>query len=486
MELTQSATEMLRELNGKGVLSPNDGITRIGRGVNMEDKSKDIDIEIPDPDRRGHIGFFGTTRVGKTGLLSVIVGQDIKKGYNTVIIDPKGDVDLFSRMIQYAVEAGRLDDVMLLTPIYPDHSIRLDPLSHYYMEDELVDHVISGIKAKDDFFISVASEVTQAIIAGLSILSKNNNTRFSTNFNQVRERIDYIALGKLRNELVNMQNNVPDADEVIASLEKILNSPQDFFAKVSSSLRTTVSALATGNTGKIIGKGYANEFVKRFEEGKGVILYCNTGSLLARRTAHIIARVLISMIQSMVGRFFSSGQRLTPPLCIHIDEGQNVLYPGIQDLFSKAGGADVWLSFYTQSIALIEQEIGREAARGILDNMNTLIFLRVNHPETARYMEDSTPYIKNFQALITPDDSTGRVTLRELDEKLIPAANVLQLAQRQFYMRYQGHFYKAFTLDLPPKYIDIKFPEVSGSDPVLQSNKTEKDMPTAKETAKNT
>lgn len=473
MESTQSATEMLRELNGKGVLSPNNGITRIGRGVNMEDKSKDIDIEIPDADRSGHIGFFGTTRVGKTGLLSVIVGQDIKKGYNTVIIDPKGDVDLFSRMIQYAAEAGRLDDVMLLTPIYPDHSIRLDPLSHYYMEDELVDHVISGIKAKDDFFISVASEVTQAIIAGLSILSKNNNTRLNTNFNQVRERIDYMALGKLRNELVSIQGRIPDADEVIASLEKILNSPQDFFAKVSSSLRTTVSALATGNTGKIIGKSLTNDFVKRFEEGRGVILYCNTGSLLARRTAHIIARVLISMIQSMVGRFFSSGKKLDPPLCIHIDEGQNVLYQGIQDLFSKAGGANAWVSFYTQSIALIEQEIGRESARGILDNMNTLIFLRVNHPETARYMEDSTPYIKNFQALITPDDSTGRVTLRELDEKLIPAANVLQLAQRQFYMRYQGRFYKAFTLDLPPKYVEIKFPEVSGSDPVQQSGTTE-------------
>jgi hypothetical protein len=277
---------------------------------------------------------------------------------------------------------------------------------------------------------------------------------------------------QLNEELTPLLPAIPEAGDVIASLEKILNSPQDFFAKVSSSLRTTVSALATGNTGRIIGKSLNNEFVKRFEEGKGVILYCNTGSLLARRTAHIIARVLISMIQSMVGRFFSSGRKLDPPLCIHIDEGQNALYLGIQDLFSKAGGANVWLSFYTQSMALIEQEIGPEAARGIMDNMNTLIFLRVNHPETAKYMEDSSPDIKQFQPIISPDDSTGRTTLREIEGKLITTPNVLALKQRQFYMKYQGEFYKAFTLDLPLRYVTIRFPEVSGSDPALKEDRS--------------
>ena len=33
---------------------------------------------------------------------------------------------------------------MMLTPIYPDYSMRLNPLSHWYMQDELVDHVVSG------------------------------------------------------------------------------------------------------------------------------------------------------------------------------------------------------------------------------------------------------------------------------------------------------------------------------------------------------
>jgi hypothetical protein len=44
------------------------------------------------------------------------------------------------------------------------------------------------------------------------------------------------------------------------------------------------------------------------------------------------------MVQSFVGRVFSSGRRVNPPLCLYIDECQNVLYYGIEDLFAKAGG----------------------------------------------------------------------------------------------------------------------------------------------------
>ena len=230
-------------------------------------------------------------------------------------------------------------------------------------------------------------------------------------------------------------------------------------------MRTMLSALSSGNTGKIIGKSYVNEFVARFEKGKGVILYCNTGSLLARRTAHIIGRVLISMIQSMVGRFFASGRKLDPPLCIHIDEGHNIAYMGIQELFSKAGGANTWISFYTQSIALIEQEIGPEAAKGIMDNINNWIFMRVNHPDTGQYMEDSSPISKKFQPIITPDECTGRITLREIEEQLILKANVLQLADRQFYMRSRGNYYKAFTIDSNPLYVHVTFPDLTGNDP---------------------
>jgi conjugal transfer pilus assembly protein TraD len=437
----------------------NSGVTLIGRGVYLSDISRKIDITIKDTERSGHFGCFGTTRIGKTKLIENITEQDIQKNYNVVVIDPKGDTELFSKVVQVATETGRLEDLMLLTPIYPDYSIMLDPLAYYYMEDELVDHVISGIKAKEDYFIAIAAEVTQAVVNGLALQAKARGERLNINFYDIKVRSDYYNLKKFKEAI----EYLPGSNEVCHNIEQILNSPADFFAKVSSSLRTTLSALTSGSTGKIIGKSLVNEFVKRFEEGKGVILFCNTGSMLARRTAHIIGRVLISMIQSMLGRFYASGRKLDPPLCLHIDEGHNMLYKGIQELFNKGGAANVWIHFYTQSVAQIEEEIGREAARSILDNINTWVYMLVNHPETAQYIEDSSPTIRKYQPILS---FGGGISVREIEDKQILAYKVMQLQKRQFYMRSYGNLYKGNTLDTTPAYVKVEFPHLTSAHPL--------------------
>jgi len=447
--------EELLEINRRGKIKNHNDFTLIGHGVDLSNIHKEIDITIPDRDRNGHFGCFGTTRTGKTKLIESIVEQDILKGLNVVVIDPKGDIELFSRVVQASAEAGRLEEVLFLSPIYTDYSIMLDPLAYYYMEDELVDHVISGIKAREDYFIAIAYEVTQAVIAGLALQAKQKNQRLNISFKDIKERSDYHSLISFKNEL----KATSGSKEIVTSIEQILNSPADFFSKVSSSLRTTLSALTSGSTGRIIGKTYVNEFVKRFEEGKGVILFCNTGSMLARRTAHIIGRVLISMIQSMLGRFYASGRKLDPPLSLHIDEGHNMLYKGIEELFNKGGAANVYVHFYTQSIAQIEEEVGREAARSIVDNINTWVYMLVNHPETAKFIELSSPKVKKFQPVLS---FGGGITVREMEENRITAQNVLRLPKRHFYMRSYGKLYRGITKEVEPPYVRVEFPHLSG------------------------
>ncbi len=446
----------LYDINQMGKKRNRQDFTVIGRGVELGNPQKEIEITIKDQDRSGHFGCFGTTRTGKTKLIENILEQDISKGFNTMIIDPKGDVELFSRVVQASAEAGRLEEVMYLSPIYTDYSIMLDPLAYYYMEDELVDHVISGIKAKEDYFIAIAYEVTQAVIAGLALQARLRGERLNINFYDIKARSDWSNLKKFKETL----ENLPQSEEVTSAIEQILNSPPDFFSKVSSSLRTTLSALTSGSTGKIVGKCLVNEFIKRFEDGKGVIFFCNTGSMLARRTAHIIGRVVISMIQSMLGRFYASGRKLNPPLCLHIDEGHNMLYKGIEELFNKGGAANVYVHFYTQSIAQIEEAVGREAARSIIDNINTWVYMLVNHPETAKFVELSSPIRKKFQPYLS---FGGGITVREVEENQILAENVLQLPKRHFYMRSYGKYCKGVTIDTNPAYVRVEFPHLSQS-----------------------
>jgi conjugal transfer pilus assembly protein TraD len=446
--------EELYKINEKGKAENRSEVTIVGSGVNLSNVHKKLTITVRESDRSGHFGCFGTTRVGKTKLIENIIEQDISKGYNVVLIDPKGDPELFSKLVQAAAEAGRLNEIMLLSPIYTEYSIMLDPLAYYYMEDELVDHVISGIKAKEDYFIAIAYEVTQAVVSGLALQARQKGQRLNINFDDIKARSDWRNLKKLMDTL----EALPQSGEICSSIEQIINSPPDFFSKVSSSLRTTLSALTSGSAGKIIGKSLVNEFVKRFEEGKGVILFCNTGSMLARRTAHIIGRVLVSMIQSMIGRFYASGRRLNPPLCLHIDEGHNILYKGIEELFNKGGSANVFLHFYTQSIAQIEEEVGREAARSIIDNVNTWVYMLVNHPETARFIEDSSPIVKKFQPILS---FGGGITVKEIEDNQVLAQDVLQLPKRGFFMRSYGKMYKGITLDANPTYVKVKFPHLT-------------------------
>ena len=138
--------------------------TILGVGHGMSDPDTSMHITIPDTSRKGHFWCFGTTRVGKTRIMENMVEQDIRKGYSVVIIDPKGDIDLFSKIVQVAFEEGRDRELILVTPIYPHLSAVIDPLAYYYMPEELVGHIVSGVEVgKERFFFNVAYEISLVI-----------------------------------------------------------------------------------------------------------------------------------------------------------------------------------------------------------------------------------------------------------------------------------------------------------------------------------
>jgi len=129
----------------------------IGKGYKIDDRDRKLkNIWLKDQDRKAHLFCFGSTRIGKTKLIINMIRQDIQKGHSVVIIDPKGDHDLLSSIIMSAFNEKREDELILITPIYPEFSARIDPLSYYYMSEEVVSHVVSGIRAREEFFVNIA------------------------------------------------------------------------------------------------------------------------------------------------------------------------------------------------------------------------------------------------------------------------------------------------------------------------------------------
>ncbi len=432
-------------------------VTNIGKGIDLDGKPDQlIDINIPDSARKGHLACFGSTRVGKTKIIEHMISQDIAKGYSVMLVDPKSDPELFSRVVEMAKKYGREKDLSLVTPIYPQYSAIVDPMSHHYMLEELVSHVVSGIKAKEEFFVNVAYETTLAIVQSLLLFqASGHNSAEHINFEAIKKRCSYNGLQELRTNLNEI--NYEGADECRNLLDQLLSSPQDYFAKISSSLRTVLTALSTGSVGKIIGKARTNDFMQRLEDGKGVIMVVQTGALLTRRTASIVARVLASMIQSFVGRRFASGGTVTPPLCMYLDEFSNIAYLDIADLFNKAGGAGVWIHAFTQSMADIIQEIGEDSARKIMDNCNSKLFMRVNDPQTAAYIQEYSRNIKKYQHIL---QLGGGIMSREVEEKAVLTDDALNLKVRDFFLFTYTGGYKGRAAMVPKPKVKVVFPEI--------------------------
>jgi len=450
----------------------------LGRGINLKkalnDYTSEVDIYISAKDRAQHFGCIGTTGAGKTRLMMHLVTQDILNGNSLFIIDPKYDIDLFSRVIEAATLAGRLDEVIYFNPILPEYSVKLNLLYQYYLPDELINHVVAGVRSKEEYFENVAYEVTTAIVLSLFAMAKARGERPNITFYEIKKWISYEKLGELQKNLEYLvHSRDPEirriAQDLILVIGQIRSSPSDFFAKVSSSLRTVLTSLTTSVAGDLIGKVTQNEFLRRLESGERVIIYCNTGVLLVRKTAHVIGRIIMSMIQSLIGRIQASGRSLDPPLVMYLDEGQNVLYRGIEELFAKGRSANVWINFFTQSFSSIESVVGKELANVIIDNISTWIYMRVNCEETAGRVSKSLPTVIRYGTKVVPGSEGATVILSETEESVYPANVILGLPNRQFILKKaNGEYYVGETAFVAPPRVRVLPPQNISFGPVLE------------------
>lgn len=442
---------------GKRDGSPLPGGAVIGEGFPLADGTErgggePRPLVVSDSDREGHVFTMGATRSGKTRLAEAVMEHDVRAGRNLLWIDPKGDARAFAKIVSVARETGREEDLMFFSPLFPEWSVRIDPLSHWFMPEEVVSHVVSGVRVGDEFYFNVAYEVTLVAVQALSLIASSLGRRPEFTFRKIKDSIGYGELESLRAQVAQLEGE--EARETLVNLDQILSSPRDYFSKVSSSLRSAITSLSSGSVGEIMGRDPANRFLERLESGRGVILAVQTGSLLTRKTAHIMARVLLSMVQSLVGRVLASGGRLDPPLAVHADEAANVLYFGADDLFSKAGGAGVWLHMLAQSRQDLVAELGEARAAKILDNSNTRIVFRVNDPSTAEYASRMAGRRRRFSPSMSLGGGLG---VRETEEDAAPPESFMRLGRREFFAFTFGGAYRGRTLDVaeaPP----IRFP----------------------------
>lgn len=494
---TSDPVDYLMELSkknrdGRPKLPPQKGV-HVGLVVDKEIRGYKLknyiprDFWIEDTIRPRHMCCFGTTGTGKTKLMTYLIYQDILMGNNVAILNPKSDPfgegrpgnELLSYIVQACVQAGRLDEIIAIMPVFPECSIELNPLQRYIMPDELIEHVISSVKAKEKYYEDVASEVSTAIITSMIAQAEANRRDQVINLLDIKEKVDYKSLQDLGTTMDYNYRNFPDPsvrekiEEALLTIRQIGQSPQDFFAKVSSSLRTVLTTMTSSTTGKLIGRARSNEFVKRIENNEGVIFLCNTDNLLATRASHIINRIIVSMIKTMAGRAGSGGTTFSRPLSVYIDEGHNVLFKGIEELFNKGRSARVYIHFFTQSLSQMIEAIGEPATRSIEDNINTWFFMRINSPETIEYIAKTSPEIEKWTPFVSVGNGDMGTTLRPDKVSVFRQENLSRLRQTFYYLKCgtivngkeQIKYYKGQVPTIPPPSVRVVPPiskEITG------------------------
>jgi hypothetical protein len=389
-----------------------------------------------------------------TRLMESMIEQDLRKGNSVIFIDPKSDYDIFSKIVQVAFEENREDEIMYLSVI-PDNSIKFNPLSHFLIPDEMVHHTVSGIEAKDQFFINVAYETSLAIASSLYMIKQANGNKEQLNFSDILYYVSQADMKDLRNTLekaVVEQKYVANQRTMLHLLDQIIASPTDYFSKVSTTLRTMLTQLTSGNMGTVMGLARENPVIDRLEAGKRIILIVHTHALSTRKVSYLMARNVLSSIQSFIGRVFEQGLKINPPLCLYIDEASNVFYDGIENMFNKAGGAGVWLAAFTQSVSDITAELGIDRTKKIIDNTNTKIYLRVNDPDTQRFVSQSSGLIKGYSHII---GLGGSFTLKQEEIPLVSTDIIGNLKKREMLFLGPDGRYKGMTLFTKPSYVNI-------------------------------
>jgi hypothetical protein len=434
------------------------GMVHLGWGYQLYPLNKKlVPVYQSDKIRNQNTATIGTTGVGKTYVMMNKIAFDISSGDNVVIIDPKGTGELLNFVIEKAIKAGRIQDFIYVNPVFPEISAKINPLAYYAIPEVVINTVVAGIRSRDEFYINVARELVSVVVHGLIELSRSKGRErpFFT-FSGIKEWISAEQLGKLKLLLSDVKT--VEAEKIISDIDQILATPPEYFAKVGSSLRTVLTVLSTGSVGKIIGSARENDFMQRILDGRGVILYVETGSMLTRETSNIIGRVILSNITTFAGLYYAQRKKFPRRLKIHCDEFYTQAFIGVENLFDKGREVGIHTDVYFQSLSQLEAEVGDKRANIILETINSYMLMRIKSPKTA---ERFAEIIGIGKSMLTNIGSDGSVSMFERDDWRVLPSDFIRLEDREFILHLGKKDYRGFTVDVEKPKIKVLMPEIS-------------------------
>lgn len=419
---TQRAYEMMR----RDDLPQATGDTGGAPWIHGLGEQKDLSMPLKFAD--GHIFVVGTTGVGKTRSFDLMITQAIIRNESVIIIDPKGDQDLYHKMRRIYAKLGRADKFVYFHAAHPEQSVRLDPLKNWNRPTELASRIAALVPSETggDPFTAFDWKVLNDLIYGLVLIEtrptlkrlrshlENSPDRllasalkrfFALHVDHWEERIrPYMRTGNkavsetaafiefYRAEVV-ATHGTSEMDGLISQIEH----NRDHFSKMTASLIPIMAMLTTGELGDLLSpdptandRRPITDLRRIIDNGQGA--YFGLDSLSDNKVASAIGAILLADATAVAGdRYNYADLKMIKPVNIFVDEINEILNAPFIQVLNKGRGAGFRVTAATQSLADMEVRTGSRAmAQQALGNFNTVISLRV-FAESQKFIAEQFP-----------------------------------------------------------------------------------------------
>jgi conjugal transfer pilus assembly protein TraD len=342
-------------------------------------KDEERDIIIP-RDEMQHTIIAGTTRVGKTRAIELVQFQLINADEPTIIIDPKGDEDLLDSVYAACKSAGKEHLFEYFSLAHTETSKTFNPLSNYGAPSDIADRVTSIMPqgGSSEPFTKFSWQVLETISSVLIAINEPVSL-------EVLHRYAMGNMGDLVDFAKSKVSELPYdrkqyAEKCIERLAIQAEHPKDHFQKMITSLGPILTALNSGDIGKLLNAQESDiTWANVLEEKK--ICYFYLASMLKGQVAENVGKMIVQDFLYFIGETyaFSKGGKIN----LIVDEFYNVMFPGFVDILNKAGGAGVRVFLAMQTTSDIISKTDIAMMKQIIGNINNKIYLRVPERELA-------------------------------------------------------------------------------------------------------
>jgi conjugative coupling factor TraD (SXT/TOL subfamily) len=415
------------------------GGTSILHGVEPKEKSVWMNLA----ERVGHMLVLGTTRVGKTRLLEILVTQDIARGDVVIVLDPKGDADLLRRVVFEAKRCGRENDLLIFHLGFPESSARYNPIGQFARITEVANRLANQLPSSGEsaafkeFAWRFVNIITKALVAlgrkpdyqqiqsyilnidhllldycklWLPTVDPNWESAVAIVQKEIDERNLPIHLKTRSRYLIAIVNYIQRSqfyDSIADGLCSAFNYDKTYFDKITASLLPLLEKLTSGNVAKLLSPDYfdLNDTRPIFDwmqivRGKKIV-YVGLDAFSDSTVAAAVGSSMFSDLCSVAGQLYKFGvdnnqtdqsDKVQYRISVHGDEFNELVNEDVTTLLNKGGGAGLQMTLYTQTWSDVEAKLGNAAKAGqVAGNLNTLICLRVLEERTARFLTDKLP-----------------------------------------------------------------------------------------------